>query len=333
MRGSGSELRVALPGGSTRGIPWLREQIPAAELMTIAEGDSGGLQAALSEADAVVCAKLTAEHTAHASRLRLVQVLGAGYDGIELDALPPNCALCNVFEHETAISEWIVMTMLALTRRLLVYDRDLRQGLWHEAVSFSGTPERDLRGTTAGLIGLGHIGARTATLLRALGMRTIAVTRQPSPSRGAEHGLDWLGGMGDLTRLLDESTFAILCVPLTDDTHGLIGEAELLALGPEGYLVNVCRGPVVEEQALFDALSSRGIAGAALDVWYRYPAEVGERVYPASLPFWELDNVVMTPHSSGWTASTLDGRWRFIAGQIQRLGEGLPLENVVYKAV
>ncbi len=79
--------------------------------------------------------------------------------------------------------------------------------------------------------------------------------------------------MGDLTRLLDESTFAILCVPLTDDTHGLIGEAELLALGPEGYLVNVCRGPVVEEQALFDALDSRGIAGAALDVWYRYPAE------------------------------------------------------------
>ena len=91
--------------------------------------------------------------------------------------------------------------------------------------------------------------------------------------------------------------------------------------------MNVCRGPVVEEQALFDALRSRGIAGAALDVWYRYPAEVGERVYPASLPFWELDNVVMTPHSSGWTASTLDGRWRFIAGQIQRLGAGLPLET------
>ena len=155
---------------------------------------------------------------------------------------------------------------LALTRRLLVYDRELRQGLWHEAVSFSGTPERDLRGTTAGLIGLGHIGARAATLLRALGMRTIAVTRQPSPSRGAEHGLDWLGGMGDLTRLLDQSTFAILCVPLTDETRGLIGKAELLALGPEGYLVNVCRGPVVEEHALFDALRSRTIAGAALDV-------------------------------------------------------------------
>jgi phosphoglycerate dehydrogenase-like enzyme len=326
---SSAQIRIVLPGGSARGEPWLRERLPDAALVPVADGDHAALRAALADADAIVCAELSADDTADASRLKLVHVLGAGYDGIAEDALPPGCTLCNVFEHETAISEWILMTMLALSRRLLVYDRDLRRGMWHEAVSFSGVPERDLRGETAGLIGLGHIGTRTAQILHAIGMRTIAVTRRPSPERQEAAQLDWLGDMSELERLLRESRFAVLCLPLAADTRELIGADELAALGDDGFLVNVGRGPLVNEGALYDALRDGVIAGAALDVWYRYPSRVGETVMPAEKPFWELDNVVMTPHESGWSASTLDGRWRFMAQQMERLAAGLPLENVV----
>jgi len=325
-------LRVVLPGGAAKGRPWVEARLPDADVVAVDNKDPAALRAALREADAIVCAELTREDTAGAARLSLVHVLGAGWDGIAEDALPPGSSLCNVFEHETAIGEWVLMGMLALTRRLLVYDRDLRRGEWHEAVTFGGVPELDLRGRTVGTIGLGHIGGSVVRLARAVGMRAVAVTRSPSPERARDEGLEWLGALDELPRLLEESDFAVVCLPLSPETEGLIGEPELRLLGPESYLVNVARGPIVDERALFAALRDRAIAGAALDVWYRYPSHLGELTMPATEPFWELENVVMTPHSSGWTASTLDGRWRFIAEQLARLADGRPLENVIRRA-
>jgi phosphoglycerate dehydrogenase-like enzyme len=194
-----------------------------------------------------------------------------------------------------------------------------------------GTPERDLCDRTLGAIGLGHIGSHVVALARALGMRAVAVTRSPSPERAEQHGLEWLGGLDSLPRLLRESDFALVCVPLTPETTGLIGPRELELLGPDSYLLNVARGPVVDESALYVALREGTIAGAAIDVWYRYPREVGERTMPASFPFWELENVVMTPHSAGWSESTVRTRWQFVADQLVRLREGRPLENVLWR--
>jgi phosphoglycerate dehydrogenase-like enzyme len=221
------------------------------------------------------------------------------------------------------------MVMLALTRRLIVYDHDLRAGNWHTAFSYGGTPERDLRGCVVGCIGVGNIGSRVVELARTFGMRTIAITRAPTAKRAALLGVDWLGSMDDLNRLLRESDFVVICVPLTEATTGLLGEAELELIGPGGYLVNVARGAIVEEAPLFEALRTNRIAGAGLDVWYRYPEHVGQVVMPANYPFWELENVVMTPHAAGWSQDALARRWRFISEQIARLGEGRPLENVV----
>jgi phosphoglycerate dehydrogenase-like enzyme len=326
-------LRVVLPGGSAAGRPWLEERLPSADLVVVSDADRAQIQRALQDADAVVVGGvLTGEDTARATRLRLVHVLGAGWDGIAEDALPRGCFLCNVHEHETAIGEWVLMGMLALTRRLLVYDRDLRRGEWHRAYSFGGVPERDLRGRTVGVIGLGHIGGRVAELARAVGMRVVGITRSPSDERATRCGLEWLGGSSDLHRLLEQSDFVVVCVPLSDATRGLIGAEELRLLGADSYLVNVSRGPIVSEEALYTALRDEAIAGAALDVWYRYPSHEGDQVLPAAFPFWELDNVVMTPHSSGWSESTLAGRWRFIAEQLARLREGKPLENVIRQA-
>jgi phosphoglycerate dehydrogenase-like enzyme len=329
MADNPTKIRVVLPGGSAGGVPWLKEGVPDAELLIVSDEDRMSIRQALEDADAVVASALSAEDMSGAKRLRLVQVLGAGWDGIAEDALPSGCSLCNVFEHETAIGEWVLMGMLAVARRLIVYDRDIRLGEWHEACSFGGVPERDLSGRIVGVIGLGHIGARVVELCRAFGMRAVGITRRPTDERAARHGLEWLGGPGELHRLLAESDFVVVCAPLSDATKGMIGSEELRVLGSDSYLVNVARGSLVEEEALYVALRDGTIAGAALDVWYRYPSRTGEQMLPASLPFWELDNVVMTPHSAGWSESTLAGRWRFIADQVARLANSQPLQNVI----
>ena len=227
------------------------------------------------------------------------------------------------------MAEWALLGMLALTRRLVTYDRDLRRGVWGTANRFEGQPDRDLRGRAVGIIGYGRIGQEVARLTGALGMATCAVTRSPERTDRASDSLRWIGGMDSLSRLLTESDFVVLALPLDDSTRGLIGAAQLELLGPDGYLVNLARGPLVEEEALYLALRERRIAGAALDVWYRYPTAPGEIVYPASFPFWELDNIVMTPHAAGFTQSTFERRWHFIADQLRRLERGDRLQNIV----
>ena len=241
--------------------------------------------------------------------------------------LPPGCTFCNLYGHEQAIAEWALMCMLVLSRRLLAYDSGLRAGRWRRYDDDVLELERLLRGRTVGLIGLGHIARETAALARALGMGTIAVTRSPSPERAA--GLGWLDGIAALPRLLDEADFAVVTVPLTDETRGLIGNVELHALGPNGYLLNPARGDVVDEEALYIALRERAIAGAAIDTWYRYPRAAGETVEPSRFPFAELDNVVMTPHVSGRSEETRAARWAWLEGQLRRFANGEELENVI----
>jgi phosphoglycerate dehydrogenase-like enzyme len=218
----------------------------------------------VAEADAVVCGRLRPADTARATRLRLVQSLSAGADGIDRTALPPGCTLCNVYEHEVAIGEWCLGAMLALAHRLREFDADLRRGEWHRDEEGGDylVPEL-LHGRTVGTIGYGHIARRVHELAAAVGMQTRHVRR------GA--------GADELDELLRASDWLVVACPLTDETRGLVGARELDQLGPDGWLVNPARGPVVDERALYEALRDRRIAGAAIDTWYRYPRPESER--------------------------------------------------------
>jgi phosphoglycerate dehydrogenase-like enzyme len=273
-------------------------------------------------AEAIVSNRLTRADTDGADRLRLVQALSAGADSIERAALPPGCVLCNVYEHEDAIGEWVLMGMLALTRNLLPYDRALRRGEWLQPPL-----ERELRERTLGCLGFGHIARRAADLARAFGMSVAAVTRSPADERG--RGLAWLERLDELDRLLRESDFVLVAVPLLPETERLIGARELDLLGADAYLLNPARGAIVDEEALYEALRDRRIAGAALDVWWQYPERRGEPAPASAFPLGDLDNVVMTPHVSGRTVGTERGRRDFVVAQLGRLARGEPLENVV----
>ena len=129
-------------------------------------------------------------------------------------------------------------------------------------------------------------------------------------------------------RYSGRADYLALTLALTPDTRGLIGAPQLARLRPTAVLVNVARGEVVDEDALYDALHRRVIAGAALDVWYRYPS--GEApTHPGHRPFHELPNVLMTPHCSGFTEGTADRRWGDLAANLDRFARGEPLINVV----
>jgi phosphoglycerate dehydrogenase-like enzyme len=183
-----------------------------------------------------------------------------------------------------------------------------------------------LRGAHIGFVGFGHIGRRAWELFRAFGCTGAAVT---GSGRVTDVGLDWAGDTGELDRMLSQCDVAVVSAPLSDRTEGMIGAAQLAALGPDGVLINVGRGPLVAERALYDALAGGVIAAAAIDVWYRYPT--GDDVSPpGDLPFADLPNLLMTPHSSGVTRDTFAGRVDDVVANIGRLGRGEPLRNVVH---
>ncbi len=292
-------------------------------------GDEEGLLHALADADVYVGARLTPEMVRAAPSLRLVQASGAGTDLIAFKALGDATIVANVYEHETSIAEYVLMTMLAMSRELLVTDRDLRQGRWTTpAVDNRLGLHSVLRGRTVGLIGYGHIGRAVARLAGHFGMDTMAVRRR-APDPAKQSGLTFLGGPEDLPTILSAADFLVVVVPLSEETRGLIGEAELALMKSSAYLINVARGPVVQQGPLYEALAARDIAGAALDVWYR-PAPPPEHArLPAGQPFHELDNVVMTPHNSGVTADTFRRRAHKIAENVNKLARGERPDNVV----
>jgi len=289
--------------------------------------DEAAAIAALPGAHVVVGPKFTTGMGAVADSLRLVHVGGAGIDGIDPKALPAGVVCANTYHHEDSIAEYIVAMSIAAKRRLLFQDRELRSGRWA-----SPTYERDLpqlstlQGAVVGIVGYGHIGARAWRLMRSFGAEGVAVSRRALDANA--EGLRWTAGTEGLDRLLSESDVVVLCLPLSAPTHHLINAERLARMKSDAVLVNVSRGPLVDPDALFAALRGRTIGGAVQDVWYRYPT-AGSAAKPADQPFDELDNIIMTPHISGVTRQTFEGRARDIARNIDRLHRGEPLRNVV----
>ena len=281
----------------------------------------------LGDIDVLVTMAFTREMAAAAPRLRLVQVPGAGLDRIDRSALAPGTALANAYGHDVGIAEYVIGVMLAVTRTFCRIDADLRRGRWDSV--WSGAPVPlwpELAGKTLGIIGYGRIGQAVARRALAFDMDVLAIRRDAS--RPDPHRLAFLRGPAALDEVLGRADYLAITLALTPDTRGLIGAPQLARLRPTAVLVNVARGEVVDEDALYDALNRRVIAAAALDVWYRYPT--GEApTHPGHRPFHELPNVLMTPHVSGWTEGMMDARAGVIAENIHRTARGEAPVNLV----
>jgi phosphoglycerate dehydrogenase-like enzyme len=288
-------------------------------------GDGPALADAMADADAMLAMRYSAD-LPPAPKLKLVQLPGAGYDLIDFRALPPGAAVCNVHEHELGISEYVLAAMLEWVTRFSRMNAHLRQGDWQDSLLHNGRQHDELFGKTVGIIGYGHIGREVARRAKAFDTRVIAVTRSPDKRDGK---VDWIAGTDRLDDLLGEADFVVVACPMDDTTRGLIDAARLSAMKPDGVLINVARGEVVVEEALYAACRDRTIGGAVIDVWYRYPSEEGEILLPSKNPFQELDNVYMTPHASGWTGGLWARRFSVIAENLDRLARGDELLNLV----
>ncbi len=261
-----------------------------------------------------------------AANLKLLQVPNAGIDSLPLATLAPETTVANVHFHGPAVAEYVIMMILALGRDLLGSDSLFRQGIWRGSWIEGELPREEVLGKTLGIVGFGHIGREVARRAQALGMKIMVTSAHP-PARKPKGINSWKGpaALGDLLRCAD---YVVLACPLNNQTEGLLGPEQFRLMKPSAFLINVSRGPVVQEAAFYHALKSRRIAGAAIDVWYRYPKNK-RPTRPSRFPFHQLENVIMTPHLSGWMRGTRDQRLQLVAENINRLASGKPLLNVV----
>lgn len=283
----------------------------------------------LSDIDVLVSMGFTANMADHAPRLRLVQVPGAGLDRIDLGACRPGINLANAYGHEAGIAEYIIGAMISLSRSFRRLDTELRQGRWESqwAVGVAAPPLwPELAGKTLGILGFGHIGQAVARRAAAFDMHVCAVRREAQAE--IPSGVSFVGGPERLDEVLRLSDYLAVTLSLSSATRNLIGQQRLRLMKPAAFLINVARAEIFDEAALYDALSCGRIAGAALDVWYRYPTS-SEPTPPATQPFRTLDNVMMTPHVSGWTEGMLTARASLIADNIERTARGEPPLNAI----
>jgi phosphoglycerate dehydrogenase-like enzyme len=295
-------------------------------LKTFGTASDNEMAALLADTDALVWGAYKAAWRAPgAAPLRLVHSTGAGTDGIEFPALPPGCTVCNVYGHQWGVAEHAFLLMMALHKNLFGLDQALRKGDW--------TPQRpylpELRGRRLLILGLGHIGRELVRWGQFLGMQLTVLTRNPDKDRAAHAGIATLGRLSDLGQHIAAADFVVVAIPAAEGTIDLIGARELGLMKTTAFVINVGRGPVINETALYEALRDRRIAGAGLDVWYRYPA-AGGSCLPSTAPFQELDNVIMTPHKP--TMETMAYRWKEIADNLARFSRGEALRSVVMPA-
>ncbi len=268
--------------------------------------------ALVGEAEILYAWKFPPHLYAKATRLKWLQAMGAGVDWALVPELPSGVILTRapgVFGPWMA--EYVVGWCSWVTQRMETYREAQHQRRWLDHV----LPDR-LLGKTLAIVGLGDIGRDIARAARVFGMRVLGVSRRGRAVREAER----VYPIGQLARALRQADFVVILLPLTPETHGIIGADALVAMKPTAWLVNIARGAVVNETALLEALEQRRIAGAILDVFATEPL-------PPYHPLWRLGNVVITPHISG--PSMPDEITPVFNDNLARYLAGRPLRHVV----
>jgi phosphoglycerate dehydrogenase-like enzyme len=259
-------------------------------------------------------------------KARLFHAPAAGTDAVNTALLPASCTLANCFGHENAIAEYVIAALLMRHVPLTQADQDLRHQRWTYWAGRPHAMRTEMGAQTLGLLGFGHIAQTIAQRAKAFGMRVHVANR--SAIQHAHVDQSWpLNGLQDFMASADA---VVVSLPLTDQTRGLVGEAALAAMRPNGVLINVGRGAVIDEEALYQALLSRQLGAAVIDTWYQYPTPQKPECTPSKFDFAALDNVLMTPHMSGWTEGTVRRRQETLADNIGRLSRGEPLINVLH---
>lgn len=306
------------------GVEMIREKC-APSLVSVAN-DAQELLQEMVDADIYFGWRITKELFRVAKKLKWFHAGAAGIGSSLFTEIvqSPLIVTNSIGVSASAVAEHAVGLMLALNRKLKKYVNYQQKGYWSkdELGSLSLVPQI-LEGKSLGIIGLGHIGRELARRARCFGMRIIAAEKRIPPA-GIE-GIDKLLPEEDLPILLRESDYVAICIPLTKNTWGLIGEEELRLMKPTAYLVNIARGKIVKQKELIEALKQGDIAGAALDVFEKEPLSKNSQL-------WDMENVIITPHIAG----VFPDFWRkcvnLFVENYRRFVHGKELINIVNKS-
>lgn len=268
----------------------------------------------------VLAPEVTARTLAGNDRLAIVARFGVGYDSVDLDACTRSGVVVTITPDgvRRPVAAAAMTLILALTHRLLEKDRLTREGRWGEKLNYMGI---GTTGRTLGLIGLGNIGREVFRLARPFDMRHLAHDPYATGEAASEAGAQLV----PLDRLMMESDFVVVCCALTPETRHLVNSARLGLMKPTAYLVNVARGPIVNERDLVEVLRSRRIAGAGLDVFEQEPPSPDN-------PLFKLDNVIVSPHAICWTDECFLNNGRSACRSIIDVASGRVPVNVVNRA-
>jgi phosphoglycerate dehydrogenase-like enzyme len=275
---------------------------------------------AVTDADFIMAfrAKLTERILRSAKKARLVQILSAGYDSINLKLLRELKIPCanNGGANSWAVADYAVLAMLSLYRRLAAADRAVREGRWSAAIDGMNTFE--MANKVVGLLGFGNIGQKVARRVQAFDATVQYYDKFPlAPERERELKAKRVS----LEELFRTSDIISCHAPLTNETRHVVNRERLAMMKPTAVIINTSRGPVIDEPALFDALQQKRIAGAGLDVFEKEPVD------PAN-PLLKLENVVVSPHSAGTTWDTWFRRADFAYKNMKRVWDGQPPQAV-----
>ena len=301
----------------------LSEHFP--ELEVIQRDSYEGIDEHLRDAEIIFTISLRPDQLATTRKLRWIHApTAAVHQFLFPELINSDVILTNSTEvHGPVVAEHVIALIFALAKKIPQASVLQQKHVWgKEPMWREGYCPREIAGATLGLIGVGSIGRRVARMASALGMRVIAVREHIN--KGAPEGVEAVFAPSELDKLLAQSDFVIMAAPLVSATQGLLNSERIARMKPDSFLINVGRGPQVDEAALADALGSRRIAGAALDVFEHEPL-------PPDSPLWDLDNLLITPHTAGLTEKLWDRHYGLFSENLRRYLLRQPLKYVVDK--
>ena len=295
----------------------------AAELVYSYELDDAGRAQAIRRADALLAYELPKEVPVGTlddrGSLGFVQFLSTGVDAVDFSKLPDDLTVaCNAGAYAEAVSEHAVAMTLSLAKRLPQRHAALAAGRFDK-----WSPAVTLNGAMCVILGFGGIGTTTARLMRAFGARICAVTRTGQTTEPA----DVTASISQLDQVIPEADVLVIALPLTMATRGLIGARELGLMKSNAILVNVARGPIIDQASLYEHLRTHQDFSAGIDTWWAEPA--GDAPFRTDYPFLDLPNVLGSPHNSSIVAGTMTSAARLAAINVRRYLRGEPVTGII----